>query len=81
MRTACPSDILRALRDWNDDVSATNNDGRNIAHIAASTGHLDILTELKAWHVDLDAEDNYGATPLKIAVVEMSDLRTAQHLN
>ena len=74
-----PIDILRALRDWNVDLSATDIRGRNIAHIAASKGHLDILTELKAWHVDLDAEDNNSFTPLKIAVGK-SALRTAQHL-
>ena len=73
-------DILRALRDWNVDLSATDNDGRNIAHAATQYGHLDILTELKAWHVDLDAEDNYRYTPLKIAAVDELRLHTAQHL-
>ena len=61
-------------------MSATTNYGTNAVHFAAQFGHLDILTELKAWHVNLDAEEHNGATPLKIAVVQKSDLRTAQHL-
>ena len=73
-------ETLRSLRDWNVDVSATINSGHNAVHFAAWKGHLHILTEIKPWHVDLDAEEHDGTTPLKIAVVEKSDLRTAQHL-
>ena len=34
--------ILPALRDWNIDLSATTNDGSNVAHIAARSGYLDV---------------------------------------
>ena len=68
-------DILRALRDWNIDLSATTNEGRSAegrsaAHIAAQEGHLDILRALRDWNIDLSATDNRGRSAAHIAAAK-----------
>ena len=60
-------DILRALRNWNVDVSATTNDGWNAAHLAAEAGHLDILRALRDWNVDVSATNINGSNPVHFA--------------
>ena len=62
--------MLRELKSWNLDINATDNDGYNIAHLAAQLGNISMLEEVKTWGVDVHATTNDGQSAVALAAQE-----------
>ena len=63
-------EVLREFKTWNLDLNATDNDGYNIAHLAAQLGNVRMLEEIKTWGVDIHATTKDGQNAVALAAKE-----------
>ncbi len=67
-------EIFKVLDAYGADLTAQNKNGQTVAHIAASSGRLDILKYLAARGVNLGEKDVYGQTPLTIGPKHLENM-------
>ena len=60
---------IKKLVSKGADVNAADYDGRTSAHLASSSGHIDVMQYLvKQNECNLDVFDRFGRTPLQDAL-------------